>query len=477
MTVWISLAAVVVIIVVIGVAFRLFLRADDVDPFEDVPEEPRRPRRASEDARLREPAPRELAATASARRHPSRSGSPDRQPRPADRAPRGSGGQPSPDRRNSGGQPRPVPAAAQATKWDKMSDVDYWTELKAQEKEQAAAEAAPPARSRRRAPEPVPDVRAASRGDRTEVLPTRPRADRISRPAAANGRPADYGQPQPSGPRPAHGPGRYAGGAPEPATESIAALARLGNKPSVGPLSGPPLSGPPLSGPPPSAPPSSRPQARPAPPAPLDDDPLTSPSFPAVTTSDSRSYRTRRSDSRPGHAAPAAAYGEPAQPPRSYPAAPPDRTMSPPNGYPAQQAAPPDRTMSPPNGYQVQPGVAPAGNPYGSFVSQPAASYQPEPPPVPSPQEPSSRGRHGRSQPTAAPAGNGWYGADYLNAPPATNGLDPAGYQAAQPDTAAYAQPGQVGVPYDQRGYAAQQEPTYGLEGYQGYQGYGNGGY
>jgi hypothetical protein len=214
------------------------------------------------------------------------------------------------------------------------------------------------------------------------------------------------------------------------------------------------------STPPPSASPS-RPQARPVPPPPLDDDPLTSPSFPAVNTSDSRSYRTRRSDSKPPRAPAAAAYGEPA-PPRSYP-------------------APPDRTMSPPNGYPSQPGV-PAGNPYGSFVSQPAASYQPELPAA-SPQAP-SRGKHaggGYSQPSQpAPGGNGRYGGDYLNAPPATNGSGQAGHQpgsqGGQSDTVAYAQPGYAGGQYDQRGYA-NQEPNYGLEGYQGYQGYGNGGY
>jgi hypothetical protein len=454
MVVWISLAAVVVIIIVIGVAFRLFLRADDVDPFEEVPEEPRRPSRVQKDARIGEPAPREMAA-ASARRQPPRPGPLDHQPRPTDRAPHSRDRQHSPDRRNSGGQPRPVPAAAQATKWDKMSDVDYWTELKAEEKQQAAAEAAaPPARSRRRAPEPLPDVRAAS-GDRTEVLPTRPRADRPARPAGApvrpaaalGGRPADYGQPQPSGPRPAHSPGRYAGRKPEPATESIAALARMPGKPS--------------DIPPQVAPP--RPQARPAPPPPLDDDPLTSPSFPAINTSDSRSYRTRRSDSKPGRAPAAPGYGEPAQPPRSYP-------------------APPDRTMSPPNGYPTQPG-APAGNPYGSFVSQPAANYQPEVPAA-GPQM-ASRGKHaggGYSQPTQptqpAPVGNGWYGGDYLNAPPATNGSGQAdyqpSYQGGQSDTVAYAQQGYPGGQYDQRGYATQ-EPTYGLEGYQGYQGRGNG--
>jgi hypothetical protein len=466
MTVWISLAAVVVIIIVIGVAFRLFLRADDVDPFEEMPEEPRRPRRVPENVRKREPAPREMpspreAVAASARRQPARPGPLDHQSRSVDRAPHSRDRQlspdrrPSPDRRNSGGQPRPVPAAAQSTKWDKMSDVDYWTELRAEEKQQAGAESAPPARSRRRAPEPVPDVRAASRGDRTEVLPTRPRAARPDRAAASSGgRPVDYGQPQPSGPRPTRSPGRYAGGAPEPATESIAALARMASKPSAVP---PPVS-------------PSRPQARPVPPQPLDDDPLTSPSFPAVNTSDSRSYRTRRSDSNPGRAPAAAAYGEPAQQPRAYPPT-------------------ADRTISPPNGYPAQPG-APAGNPYGSFVSQPAARYQPEPP-LAGPQGASYGGKHaGHSQSAQsaqpaqpaqpAPAGGGWYGGDYLNAP-VTSGHDQAGYQASyqagQPDTAAYAQQAYPGTQYDQGGYPAQ-DPAYGLDDYQRYQqGYGNSGY
>jgi hypothetical protein len=271
----------------------------------------------------------------------------------------------------------------------------------------------------------------------------------VRAPAASGGRPADYGQPQPSGPRPAHSPGRYAGGTTEPATDSIAALARMGNKPSSIPAVVPPATPP-------------RPQARPVPPPPpLDDDPLTSPSFPAVNTSDSRSYRTRRSDSNPGSAAAAAAHREPAQQPRSYPSSPPDRTISPPNGYPAQPGAP-------------------AGNPYGSFVSQPAASYQPEPP-LASP-ETASHGKHAsRPQPQPAPAASGWYGGEYLSAPPVTGGQDQAGYQPGyqdgQSDQVAYAQPGYANPQYDQRGYAAQ-DPNYGLEGYQGYQqGYGNNGY
>src|SRR5580704_16288224 len=64
----ISLAAVVVTIVIIAWAALRFLRADDADPFDEIPDEPRRPARAPEDARVRDAAP----VTASARRSPGR---------------------------------------------------------------------------------------------------------------------------------------------------------------------------------------------------------------------------------------------------------------------------------------------------------------------------------------------------------------------------------------------------------------------
>ena len=60
----ISLAAVVVTIVIIAWAALRFLRADDADPFDEIPDEPRRPGRVPEDTRVRAAAP----ATASARR-------------------------------------------------------------------------------------------------------------------------------------------------------------------------------------------------------------------------------------------------------------------------------------------------------------------------------------------------------------------------------------------------------------------------
>jgi hypothetical protein len=529
MIVWISLGAVIVIIIVIGVLFRLFLRAEDADPFDELPDEPVRPSRAHDDARLREPAPREAAvrepvAAAAARRQPPRQAPVDDLPRPGDRGPRGpeDRGQPGyrerggqdrqagPDRRNSGGQSRPVPAgarparprsaeaAAQTAKWDKMSDVDYWTELAADNAAEAAAAPAEPVSSppaRRRTREPVADIRAAARGDRspdagdrTVQLPVRQRPPRAR---TGGGGPADYGQPQPTGaqptgPRPVHAPGRYAGGTPEPATQSIAALARLGSQP---PVSQPPAAQPPVSQP--------RRKPRPVPPPVLDDDPLTSPSFPAINASDSRSYRTSRPDTQPGRVPaapayadpPAAAYGDPARQPRQ------------PRTYPAAT----DRVVSQPGGYPVQP-AAPAGNPYGSFVTQPTAGYQQQAPAA-SHQDTSYSSQdpgYGRQDPgygQAAQAG-GWYGADgqpaapaampaftatppgtpggYLNGGQIPNGHDAAGnqvsYQGSQPEAAQYPPPAYPAVQYDQRGYAGQ-EPGYGLDGYQGYPGYGTGGY
>jgi hypothetical protein len=207
-------------------------------------------------------------------------------------------------------------------------------------------------------------------------------------------------------------------------------------------------------------------------PVPLDDDPLTSPSFPAISTSDSRSYRTRRHDSgrhdsQPGHARPAASYSEPS--PQPYPA--PERAGSPPAGYPVQ---------SPP----------PAGNPYGSFVSQPPPSY-PQPAPAPSP-TPAAYPDYG-SQP--AQADPGWYGT-----PPPVNGTGqtqamPAlssaqngyqygnghdqnagyynGYQAPQPEGLGYTYPPPQ---YDEPVYNGQETP-YSRDPNEAYPGYGQGGY
>jgi hypothetical protein len=87
--------------------------------------------------------------------------------------------------------------------------------------------------------------------------------------------------------------------------------------------------------PPAAAPPAVPPPAAQAPPSrgqrpvPIDDDPLTSPSFPAIKTSDSRSYRNGRADTPPGGS----------RAPAPYPAATPQRPSydSPTAQYPAAQ--------------------------------------------------------------------------------------------------------------------------------------------
>jgi hypothetical protein len=251
-----------------------------------------------------------------------------------------------------------------------------------------------------------------------------------------------------------------------------------------------------------------RPQS-PAPVAPLgnghgrpgrspDDDPLTSPSFPAINTSDSRSYRTRRSNSQPG--------------------------TSRPNGYPVQSPA----AQSPASTTQASPrqssahaaSDAPAANPYGSYVSAPQPAYQQPGYSEPAYPDAPSRGRTGPdysgypAAPPSATAGSGWYSSSPLDAggpagPSAADGYlsaasvagtgSPTGrhahngsaqrgytgidysnlryddpvYPDAQADgLAGYAAPGQPAAQHEQRAYSGP-DLGYGQDGYQGYNGYG----
>jgi hypothetical protein len=490
MIIWISLAAVVVVIIIICLLALRFLRADDSDAFDELPDEPRRPARASGDPRLPVPSPVAAARRPSSRRTPAedsgwtadRSGraTDDRVAAYRDRGPDRQAGPHSQGRRASQGSgparplpagaraARPAEAAAPATDWDSLSDVDYWAEVASDKPlTPATASAAGQVRDPGRGAKPGANSRHGGRGEPTVNLPVRQRPARTA--STPGSRPADFGPVQPAGPRTA--PGRYSHGAPEPVTESLAALARLGSPAPAGQSPGAQVPAAQMAAPPRhiSQP---RPAVRPAPPVPLDDDPLTSPSFPAINASDSRSYRARRHDSQPGMTRPGPAYPEPPQQFSTYPAA-------------------ADRASSPPGGYQAQP-VVPAGNPYGSFVSQPAASY-PQQPPAASQQDGSYGGYTDGAQPTAADAG--WYGAQapapgtgqsqampaFTTAPGYQAGTEQAagyypGYQAGQPETAAYAQPAYPGVQYDQRGYGSQ-EAAYGPDAYQGYPGYGNGGY
>ena len=261
-------------------------------------------------------------------------------------------------------------------------------------------------------------------------------------------------------------------------------------------------------------------------PLPLDDDPLTSPSFPAINASDSRSYRTRRPGSQhdgspePGRDHSPAGYSKPAQISPPAPISQPEQQFRA-SGYSAPAA--PDRAASAPDGYPVQP---PAANPYGSFVGTPPTGYAnaatghldssgygtgyagSQQSAVPDASwysadngtgngaaasyydttytGPGQGGGTGASE--AGYPGNGYTGADYYDSSYGDSAY-PGGYPAptfpaadyqggafqGQPDPVSYQPNGQFAGQSEQRAIGAP-EPTYGHDGYQGYPGYGGNG-
>ena len=325
------LVAVVVLIVFIALAALHFLRADDSDTFDDMPEEPRKTRRHPAESRPpEEPGPAERRA-----RRPERA---------SERRPADGRGTRQPGYGNPGaGSQRPVPVGARqassaraagpdpATGWESLSDVDYWAEVASDKPLTPAEPQGAPAKRGRRGIEPKADAPrpadlTAGRADPAQ-LPARQRSQSRPGPAAYGAEAATQNlaalarlgdQPPPSQQRalpsrngspsrPARAPG-----SPQPA--GAAPLLPSGQRPvrqgsGQRPASGPRPGGASRAGGPralPPAPPQS-PAAQVShsggharPPLPMDDDPLTSPSFPAINTSDSRSYRTRsRSGSQP----------------------------------------------------------------------------------------------------------------------------------------------------------------------------------
>jgi hypothetical protein len=309
------------------------------------------------------------------------------------------------------------------------------------------------------------------------------------RPAASAQRPAPGQRPVPAGERQAAAGQRLAGTGQRPAT---------GPRPAQPPLPAPAAAQAPR--PSQSSRPgrSSRPSqaARPgavlqpnqvpysnghSQPLPLDNDPLTSPSFPAINASDSRSYRPRRGGSHSG-------------------------AHSQPGGYPVQPAAsmptPAPAPPAPASPAPVAPTSIPAANPYGSFVSAPDPSY----PQRPASQLDAAGYNSGFAAGQQAIAGGDWYNNlapdashaanGYLPAPmPGTNGsgtngsggrhgYPPIDYSNLTYSDSAYPdrQPGAHrqttngyghAGPHEQRGYPA--DAAYGQDGHQGYPGYGNG--
>jgi len=507
-------AVVLLIIIIVGLSLH-FLRADDSDTFEDeMPAEPRGTRRSPAKPPHR-PAPDPASGRRTRPPEPARAQA-TRDPWPGDRPvrpedngyrDRDTGPRPAaPARRNGQSSgPRPTAAsvrAANAAKapgpdapagdWDSLSDVDYWAQLGADKPQVTpAASAPPPARpngSSRRGPDAKPVGRTAPQGRAGQ----RDSGPMPGGPAPAGSLPV---RPRPQAARAGYG---------EPATESLAALARLSSPPATPPRpdggsrpgSQRPGSGarsadgqrpgpsrrqsqPPLVGGPAAQLPQPTGYART--PAPLDDDPLTSPSFPAINTSDSRSYRGRRS--RGSHSGPQTGP----QPAADFTRPTTQHPVSPPVG-PPQISAP-----------------QPVANPYGSYVSASRPAYQDMA--VSRGDLPAYGGYGNGQQPDAAwygdaatgylpgdgYAGNGnghngnghngsgyavpdqhdgqgGYGAaDYQDFP-----YQRADYPPAPSVNNGYANQHQQAGQFDDRGYGAP-DPAYGPEGYEGYRGYGPG--
>jgi hypothetical protein len=213
----------------------------------------------------------------------------------------------------------------------------------------------------------------------------------------------------------------------------------------------------------------------------MDDDPLTSPSFPAINTSDSRSYRTRRPGaSQSGQHTgpqPISPYAHEPAPVRPAPVPPASPTVANPYGsyVSAPQPVYQDLGQSHPDAASYGPGYPSTQQADGSWYAGAATGYLP--PGYASSEYPSGD-RNGNGNGYAdngsnSAGGHGYAAVDYPN----------DGYQGYQPSPVApvapvapggYGPQGQYAPQYDQRGYSAP-DVAYGQDGYQGYPGYGTG--
>jgi hypothetical protein len=460
-TIVIGLAAVVVLILVVVLLALRYLKAEDRDDFEDIPDERGQARGSADDrgrrVAVRQPSrgirPPQAAGAAEPRRPAERSQErSQRAGRDFDRPAgydardlmeeRGGmderGGQRTAakyDDRRDGDRPaqrrqeslpavRPRPARGKraeddgdwpSTKWDQLSDVDYWAQVASDKPltttAQPAAQARPARPAQTRGAEARPANRSGAATERAAAPRLPVRGARQPAPAAAAppstaGRTTEFfSAPHVAASAQPQGTGRSGA---EPG------LAGLGRRDGIPP--GPP---------------------RPA--AAIDDDPLTSPSFPRIPAADSRSYHGGRSDLPPSGsrgqapyaaatqqfatypspsgqfdsssgqfdsyrtvgrqpAEPAPGFGRTAGTTAGHASPPPYRpTSSPdPGGYGGSQGGRGEQVGLPAGsgGYQAgslpaassslpvpAPGLAaPAGNPYGSYVGPPPSGYLPSPP-------------------------------------------------------------------------------------------------
>ena len=477
-TIVIGLAAVVVLIfVVVLLALRYLKASEDVDDFEDMPEDRSQPRGTADQrdrhVAIHQPA-RGVSPPPPSQAEPRRAA--DRGPRTArdaDRAGRYDprdlvddragqrddragqraaakyddrrGGDAVQGRQDSLPAVRPRPARGKraedgdwpSTKWDQLSDVDYWAEVASDKPLTTTAQPAAQSRPARAAQARAADARQgggadARQGGGAATLPERTAAPRLpvrgARQPAAAALPSASARGAEFSPAPHVTSPVTARAHPDSAKRPAAALggetglSAPGRRDSMPP--GP---------------------ARPA--ALYDDDPLTSPSFPKIPAADSRSYGGGRGDTPPSGtrtpdpraaapqapvpyaaaphaaatqqfatygspsgqfdsygaagrqpAAPAGGFGQPGSLQADHATPPPYRPLPPlpgPGSYggrsgqagmPAGSAGSgsyPSTANLPPSGappFPVSSQDAPSGNPYGSYVSSSPSGYQPSSP-------------------------------------------------------------------------------------------------
>jgi hypothetical protein len=438
-------------------------------------------------------------------------------------------GQPSARTRPARGRRSDDSSQWDSSEWEKLSDVDYWAELASDKPLTTTAQPAAPA--------------AQARGGRS-------RPDRAAaQPAGRGAGPADSmpGVPVPGGaPRRDPATGLPVRGRAQPADGDLAAAGagarRADFAPAPVPLNGATEQLHPLAEPRAASGRPSGPASLPRPvhslqperlqpdrvqqdrrPVDPDDDPLTSPSFPRVPASDSRSYRNGRASTPPhGSRSPEqylaptqefSSYGSPAAPPAAPECYTGPQRAAAPRRQAAQHAADlgGENERTNPNAYRpdpmagradsypsrsasVPPGPArpaPASNPYGSYVtptSPPAVPGYGGYPPVPG--HGHVNGNRSYLPPAGAPEADYWQQQQASGGYPAPDGPDyPNGYsRASDPRHAAppadygngygqHAQPGYpagghpASAPHDPAGYAGRD--PYGPDEYGGYTGYG----
>lgn len=316
-----------------------------------------------------------------------------------------------------------------SNEWDELSDVDYWAELAADKPFTAdgPADSRPSRSERRPAAQGTPDREPASRPGRSSDLDATRRLDQPLLPPVgrdrADDRPArdrgdDWAARERSDDLTSTGPRRAASGRPDRA-ETARSVPRRPEPSRPEPARPAPVRSEPARSEPARSEPAAGASRRAVP---LDDDPLTSPSFPRIAAEDSRSYRRSRSGT---HERPAVRSGaEYAAAPTSY--------DQPAGGYSQRTAGGYENAPASPGGsgvpdHYLMPAASGSGYPAAGYSAHQSGQYSAghtSPAGYPTPAE----------GPAAGGNGAGGYGhGPSVPASYQTPAADAGGYQQSQP--------------------------------------------